>query len=321
MPAYRSQSLAGQRDELGGALRGAEQDEDGRPRRPEQRPERLGHRGPLLGQHARARVHDRVPAWPVPRGPALARGDRDEQQLGSGDLPRRVVVRVDLQAPLPQPPHPGPQAGQGLGPAALAQLGGAGDDVGFEDPPAPWPVGPHRLGPHPLQQVGGAFRQIGPAQGGRQRAPERHGQVGVRGLGRNAADAGQFLADRFAVTRGRGCEEIRDPVRPERRLDEHGSYRVRGQPFGVGGAVGGEPFAFTRMRRGSPVQDDQAGGGLGQGREHEPALRQRVRADPPPARCFASPRNNNARPGRSLRLRSCVPTASYSGHRSSRRCS
>ena len=162
MPADRAETLTGQRDQLGGALRRDQQHQDGRAGRAEQRAQRLGGGRPAggLGQRARARVHHRVPVRLVPGDPAGRRGHRHEEELRAGDLPRRVLVGVDLQAALAQPAQPRAHVGQRLGPAAAAELRGASHDVRLNDLAAFGPVRPDGVRPHPLQQVGCLARQI-----------------------------------------------------------------------------------------------------------------------------------------------------------------
>ncbi len=107
------------------------------------------------------------------RNPASARGNRDEQQLRSGELSRRIVIGVDLQAAPAQPAHALTHVGERRGPAALAQLRRSRDHIGLDDPAAR-PVGQHGLRPDPLQQAGRAFGQIGPVQHGRHRTAQRY---------------------------------------------------------------------------------------------------------------------------------------------------
>src|SRR2546423_1916812 len=73
----------------------------------------------------------------LPRPPARLGRHRYEDQLGAGDLARRVFVQVDLEPVLAEPARAArSQIVQYGGPAALADPGGAGDDIGLEDVPS-----------------------------------------------------------------------------------------------------------------------------------------------------------------------------------------
>src|SRR5260370_13411047 len=134
--AYRSEPLAGQRHKLRGALWSVEQDEDGRPRGPEQRPQRLRRRRPVrLGHHARAWVRHGIPVRRVPRHPALAWGYPDQQQLRSGDLSRRVGLGADPPAALPPPPPPPTPVGHFPRPAPVPPCSVPRDSVGPQATP------------------------------------------------------------------------------------------------------------------------------------------------------------------------------------------
>lgn len=87
MAADRAEGLAGQGDQLGGALRAYEEDQDRCPSRAEEAGQAVRDRGPVrVGQGAGAGVDDRVPLGTVvPGDPARALGDRDEQQPYAGE--------------------------------------------------------------------------------------------------------------------------------------------------------------------------------------------------------------------------------------------
>ena len=323
VPADRTQAQAGQRDQLGGALRGVQQDQHPGPARADERGQRGGHRGlARLGQHSCAWVDQRVPVRLVPGGPALTRGYRDEQQLSPGDVARRVVDRVDLQPAVAQPPGTGPHAVQRGGPAPGAELGRPGQDVGFEDAPARGPVRPHAAVPHPLQQIGQPGGQVRPPQLVRHRAAQRDRQVRGHPLRGGGTDLGQLGRERLlAVAQRGGREHVGDPAPSQGRTNGAGHQRVARQALGIRGQVGVQPGLFAGVGRLAPMQHQQARGRLGQRGDHEPAGGEGVGADDPVAHSFASTRNSNSRARWSLRLRWCAPTASCSPSRSSGRCS
>lgn len=95
--ADRAEGLVGQGDQLGGALRAGEEDQDRCPPRAEEAGQAVRDPGPVrVGQGAGAGVDERVAlGCVVPGGPARALGDRDEQQPYAGELLRGIVVRVD----------------------------------------------------------------------------------------------------------------------------------------------------------------------------------------------------------------------------------
>src|SRR5262249_37299341 len=89
-------------------------------------------------------------------------------------------------------------------------------------------------------------------------------------------------------------EEVRDPAPPEGGAEGQGRDRVADQAFPVGGLVCVQPCSIPWVRGRPPVQGYQARGRLGQRGDDEPAGREGIRADSPPAHSFASMRNFTA---------------------------
>jgi hypothetical protein len=276
-----AEALAGQRDQLRRGLGGGEQHQDGGAGLAEQGGQRLrgGGLSVVPGQHARALVGQGVTMRLVPGDPAAgARGDRDEEQRRAGDLARRPVEGVDLQAAVAQPAHAGTHAGQSFRPAAAAELSGARRDVRLHDRAARGPVGQDGVRPHPLEHFDGPARQI--VGGGSE--PDLQ-QIGGDFFGPQVRDEPQFVAERrFALADGRHRDEHRSPPVPGGDSDERGDDRVVLRVVAVSGVVNVEPLTFARMRRHAAFEREQAGGGLGERRDDEPAGGQAVGADLPP---------------------------------------
>lgn len=268
MAADRAEGLVGQGHQLGGALRGGEEDEDGCSCGAEETGQAVRDPGPVrVGQGAGAGVDDRVaPGFVVPGDPARALGDRDEQQPYAGQLLRRVVVRVDLEPAVAQPPHPRAQTAQGGRPAALAQLSGPRDDVRLDDPAAARPVRQDCVQPDPVQDVGGPPGEVVAVQERREgAATQRHRQVRSGALGGGRPDGGQLLLEgRGALARRCRGDEVRVPAAAERRRYEKGRDRVGGLPGAVGGQMGVEPGPFAGVLGPAPLQGVQGGEGLGE---------------------------------------------------------
>ncbi len=269
MAADRAEGLVGQGDQLGGALRAGEEDQDRCPARAEEAGQAVRDPGPVrVGQGAGAGVDERVAlGCVVPGGPARALGDRDEQQSYAGELLRGIVVRVDPEPAPAQPPHPRAQTAQGGRPAAVAQLAGPRDDVRLDDPAAARPVRQDGVQPDPVQDVGGPPGQVVAVQERREgAAAECHRQVRPGAFGGGRPDGGQLLLEgRGALARRRGGEEVRAPAAAEPRRYETGRDRVGGLPGAVGGQVGVEPGPFAGVVGPGPLQGVQGGDGLGEG--------------------------------------------------------
>src|ERR1700722_19278471 len=109
-------------------------------------------------------------------------------------------------------------------------------------------------------------------------------QIAGHEIGRQARDLGQRIVERLLVEAGRRHrEDPRDPAARQREADTPGDVRVLFHITVVGGLMSVEPPALAWMRSRAPFEREQAGGRLGQRRDDEPAARQGVGADLPPA--------------------------------------
>ena len=150
-------------------------------------------------------------------------GDRDEQQLCAGDLPRRVGVGVDLQAAVPQPAHARGACRSGPRPS---------------HPGPPGPSGPAR---RPAGCAAAAASTAGRSRPTPIRAGPRCARAGRTGTARRAAGRPATRPGRPGRRRGlwpgSAPPRRRTPPRRPRPASGSGSPRSTGGPARPGSAV------------------------------------------------------------------------------------
>src|SRR6185437_3856761 len=147
-------------------------------------------------------------------------------ELGVAEVDGPAVLDGDLQLPAAEPADIRREPADGGGPAALAEHGGAADDVGLVLALPARPFSPDGVIPYPLQQVGEGAGRVADVERGREPSNGGLGQVELGYLRRDPPYPGQFLVERDLAGQRRRAEVNGDPGTGLHALGQRRAERV-----------------------------------------------------------------------------------------------